>query len=158
MDNIDTDGDVGAPLFDRLVAWAELHPIFGQPLAFSTMLSLSAMSPAMITLLPGRQTLAGAAALFLAGSAMLAWVCEGSRLIWRARHRYASIRWLHAVRGVVGDDVMAAALARLSPRRRSDPDYAITRRDVIQQVGLERCQRREKGERERAVRISGPTP
>lgn len=157
MDTVGTNEAVRASLLDRMVAWVELHPIFGQPLAFSTMLSLSAMSPAMITLLPGRQTLAGAAALMLAGSAALAWVSESSRLIWRARHRYASIRWLHAVCGVVGDDVMAGALARLTPRRKSDPDYAITRRDMIQQIGLERSERRERAERERAVRITGPT-
>ena len=157
MDKIGTDEDARAPLFDRLIARAELHPIFGQPLAFSTLLSLSTMSPAMITLLPGRQTLAGAVARMLAGLAMCAWIAESSRLIWRARHRYASVRWLHAVRAVVGDDLMAGALARLLPRRTGDRDYAVTRRDMIQQVGLERRQRRETAERERAVRIGGPT-
>ena len=157
MEKIGTSEDVRPPLFDRLVAWTELHPIFGQPLAFSTLLSLSTVSPAMITLLPGRQMLAGAVAFTLASLAACAWIAESSRLIWRVRHRYASVRWLQAVRGVVGDDLMAGALARLLPRQTGDRDYAITRRDMIQQIGLERRQRRETAERKRAVRIGGPT-
>lgn len=144
---------IRAPPFDRLVAQVELHPIFGQPLALSTISSLSAM----ITLLPGRQTLAGAVALILAGLAMCAWVAESSRLIWRARHRYAWGGWLHAVRGVFGDDLLAGASVRLLLRRTGDRDYPVTRRDIIQQISSEAPQGREKAERKRAVRISGPT-
>lgn len=147
---------IRTPLLDRLVAWAELHLIVGQPLACATLLSLSAMWPAMLCVLPGRQEPAAVVAMLLASSAVLAWVVESSRLLWRARHPYASVRWLHAVRTVAGDDVMTYALARLIPWRARDADHPFTRRDVIDQVGAERRRRHDAAERARGVRIGGP--
>ena len=148
--------EVRGPLLDRLIAWAELHPFLGQPLAVSTALALATAWPAMITLLPGRQAPAGALALLLASLAALTWIVEGSRLVWRARNPQASTRWLHAVRAVAGDDVMAHALAQLMQWQTRDHDYVITRRDVIEQVGAERRRRREAAARAHGVRIEGP--
>lgn len=151
-----TGEKVRAPLLDRLVARVELHPIFGQPLAVSTALALATMWPAMITMLPGRQAPAAALALLLAGLAALAWVVEGSRFVWRVRNPQASTRWLHAVRAVAGDDVMAYAVAGLMAWRTRDRDYVIIRRDVIEQVGAERRRRREALTRAHGVRIDRP--
>lgn len=148
--------EVRAPLLDRVVARAELHPIFGQPLAITTGFSLLTIWCGIICILPGQQEFAAVAALALAGTTATAWVLESSRLIWRARRRHASPRWLHAVRAVAGDDVTAHALARLIPRGRRQLDHVITRRDMIEQVGAERRRRREEAARATQVRMGGP--
>lgn len=126
------------------------------PFAISTMLILCLAVPVgmVAAVLQDRATFL--LALGIAGLASLVGVPEGVRA-WRGLLRpHASPRWLHAVRGVVGDDVMVEAISALQLQHRRDPDYAIRRTDVIEQVQVARNRRREQRKRLRGVRLSGP--
>lgn len=77
----------------------------------------------------------GTKPVLLAKAAPIVWLAllefELARRIWTARHRYASPRWLRAVQAVVGDDVAVHALADLVGGHRQEPEYVVTRSEMI---------------------------
>ena len=146
--------DAISPFLDRLVAGIELHPFWGMPFAISTMIILGLAMPLIMAgaILDHWSTMV--IGLGIGGLAGLIGVPEGA-LAWRGLLRpYASARWLHAVRSVVSDDMMVEVLAALQLQHRSEPDYAIRRTDVIQQVQLLRRRHRDRSRRAQGVRLN----
>ena len=138
---------------DWLVARIELHPFWGMPFAISTMIILCLAMPLMMAgfILDHRSTML--IGLGIGGLGGLVGIPEGARA-WRGLLRpYASPRWLHAVRSVVGDDLMAEVLAALQVQHRREPDYAIRRTDVMQQVQLLQNRCRDDARRGQGVRL-----
>lgn len=153
MMTTDLSGESTPPFLDRLVARLELHPFWGIPFAISTVLILCLAVPLATAgvVLDHRATLL--LGLAVGGVAGLIGVPEGV-LTWRALLRpSASPRWLRAVRGVVGDEVMAEALIAVGRLRRLAPDRPVRRADVIEQVRVARNRHRGRAQHFRGVRF-----
>ena len=147
-----------SPFLDRLVVRIELHPFWGMPFAISTMSILGLAMPLLMAglILDHRSTML--IGLGIGGLGGLIGIPEGARA-WRGLLRpYASPRWLHAVRSVVGDDSMVEVLAALQVQHRREPDYAIRRTDVIQQAQLLQNRRRDHARRGQGVRLDSAGP
>ena len=82
--------------------------------------------------------------------------------LWLARamhgwsNPYASPRWLHAVRGVVGDETMTDLLIELDRQHARELDHVITRREVADAVAVRRWRARQAKKLARGVRLGGP--
>lgn len=82
--------------------------------------------------------------------------------LWLARamhgrlNPYASPRWLHAVRGVIGDETMTDLLIELDRQHAREPGHVITRREVADAVAVRRWRARDAKKRGRGVRLGGP--
>lgn len=78
---------------------------------------------------------------------------EIGRGVWTMRHRYASPRWLRSVSEVVGNEVVVHALASLIERHRHEPDYVVTRSDMVHAVQAERARLRDVARRAEGIRL-----
>ncbi|HEX8555524.1 MAG TPA: hypothetical protein VF695_12515 [Sphingomonas sp.] len=148
------DEPVRASWLDRMVARIEIHPFFGYPMTISPLLSAALVPPVAIPAIVTGTSPFAVTTLIVVGLTMLVTLGEAARALWVRRNSYASPRWLHAVRAVVGDEVMERALANLTLLRGREPDYVLTRQDIVEQVRLVRRERRDAAKRARGVRLA----
>lgn len=144
---------VKTPFPVRLLTRAELNQFWGEPSATVVVFGLW-LAVLMVVGAPTHQhPLLKLFALIWCALGFLFAIGE----LWRSWRNllqpYASPRWLHAVRAVVGDEMVEQVLAALAFSRRGDPDYVIRRSDVIEEVRTERHKRREAARRARGVRL-----
>ena len=137
---------------DRLIARWEVSRLAFLPLTVS-MVSLWAglVGLAIVAKITGtKPVFAGRilCAMWLAAAAL-----EIGRNVWTMRHRYASPRWLRGVSGAAGDEVVVHALASLIERNRHEPDYVVTRSDMVHAVRAERARLRDVARRAEGFRL-----
>lgn len=87
---------------------------------------------------------------------LVAAALEIGRNVWTMRHRYASPRWLRSVSVAVGDEIVVHALASLIERHRHEPDYVVTRSDMVHAVQAERARLRDMARRAEGFRLVEP--
>ncbi|PAX06381.1 hypothetical protein [Sphingomonas lenta] len=151
---VDGAGEGGrASLLDRLIAKADLMTS-GLPVWPTTLAIPVAFLLPPLVLVVGEKWFAGVAlAISLLPIVWLALWCARAMHGWS--HPYASARWLHAVRGVVGDEAMTGLLVDLDLQHAREPDHVLTRREVIDSVAVQRRRAREAAARARGVSLRG---
>lgn len=149
---VDGTGEGGrASYLDRLVARADLAN-GGLPVWPTTLAIPVAFFLPPLVLIVGEKWFAGVAlALSLVPVIWLALWCARTMYGWS--HPYASARWLHAVRGVVGDEAMTELLVDLDGQHARDPDHVLTRREVVEAVAIQRQRARDAAARARGVSL-----
>ncbi len=132
------------PLLDRLVARWEVSRLSTVPLVINNSCWLAAI---MVLIIFATATGTKVAARII----VLCWIVslglELGRAAWTARHRYVSSRWIRAACAAVGEEVMTRALAELIKRRQYEPEYVVTRSDLIGAVREQRAKDRDAARR-----------
>ena len=140
------------PVADRLIARWEVSQLNVVPYAISAISFLP-----MLIMTIGIAKAIGARPVVAGRGMLVIWVAlfatEMARGIWTLRHRYASPRWLCAVRAAVGDDLAVYALAELMRQHRYEPDYVLLRSDMTSAVQQERAKRKDAVRRSKGIRM-----
>jgi hypothetical protein len=140
------------PVADRLIARWEVSQLNIVPYAISVMAFLP-----MLVVTIGIAKAIGIRPVVAGRGMLVIWVAllvtEMGRGIWTLRHRYASPRWLRAVRAAVGDDLALHALAELMRQHRYESDYVLLRSDMTSAVQQERASRNDAARRTEGVRV-----
>ena len=140
---------------DRLIARWEVSRLAFLPLTVS-MVSLWAglVGLAIVAKITGTKPVFAGKILgvvWLAAAAL-----EIGRNVWTMRHRYASPRWLRGISGAVGDELVVHGLASLIERHRHEPDYVVTRSDMVHAIQAERARLRDVARRAEGFRLVEP--
>lgn len=140
------------PALDRLVARWEVSRLNIVP----SVISLVSFWPMLAVTIVMAKAI-GAKPIVLSRGMLVVWVAllvaDMGRGLWTLRHRYASPRWLRAVRAAVGEDVGVHALAELMQRHRYEPDYVVLRSDMVSEVQQERARRKDAARRAEGFRL-----
>lgn len=147
--------DARAPFLDRLVARNDLAAE-GMPMWPALFGIPAILFPQLIAIVDAKWFAALAVIISLT---LLLWLgFWWARYVYGRAHPYASPRWLRAVRGVLGDQVMAGLLAGLGRDHAREPGHVLTRREVVDAAARQRRRARDAAERARGVRLNAAGP